>query len=154
MKRQLSGAVVALAVVATGVLASACDVTPPAASANGASISTGALNSQLQTLQTTATGACLLQLENSALAAVPGEGAGGPGTFSMTYANAILNKEVGDLLAEQFAASEGITISSAELGAPAPRPANSVLDLHRAHALGVPLADWHRSVARYLEDER
>ena len=45
-------------------------------------------------------------------------------------------------------------ISSAELGAPAPRPANSVLDLDRAHALGVPLADWHRSVRRYLEDER
>ena len=45
-------------------------------------------------------------------------------------------------------------ISSAELGATAPRPANSVLDLGRAHALGVPLADWHRSVARYLEDER
>jgi dTDP-4-dehydrorhamnose reductase len=45
-------------------------------------------------------------------------------------------------------------ISSADLGAPAPRPANSVLDLGRAHALGVPLADWHRSVARYLEDER
>jgi hypothetical protein len=28
-----------------------------------------------------------------------------------------------------------------------------VLDLHRAHALGVPLADWHGSVRRYLEDE-
>jgi dTDP-4-dehydrorhamnose reductase len=44
-------------------------------------------------------------------------------------------------------------ISSAELGAPAPRPRSSVLDLGRAHALGVPLADWHRSVRRYLEDE-
>ena len=29
-----------------------------------------------------------------------------------------------------------------------------VLDLGRARALGVPLADWHRSVGRYLEDER
>lgn len=45
-------------------------------------------------------------------------------------------------------------ISSAELGAPAPRPRSSVLALGRAHALGVPLADWHRSVRRYLEDER
>jgi dTDP-4-dehydrorhamnose reductase len=45
-------------------------------------------------------------------------------------------------------------ISSAEFGAAAPRPRSSVLDLGRARALGVPLADWHRSVGRYLEDER
>jgi dTDP-4-dehydrorhamnose reductase len=44
-------------------------------------------------------------------------------------------------------------ITSSELGAPAPRPSSSVLDLHRAHALGVPLADWHGSVRRYLEGE-
>ncbi len=115
MKRQLSGAVVALAVVATGVLASACDITPPAASANGATISVGMLNSQLHTLQTTAAGGCLLQLENAQLADVSGEGTGGPGTYSMTFANAILNNQVGDLLAEQFASSKGITISPADL---------------------------------------
>ncbi|HEY2790585.1 MAG TPA: NAD(P)-dependent oxidoreductase, partial [Gaiellales bacterium] len=45
-------------------------------------------------------------------------------------------------------------ISSAEFGAAALRPRSSVLDLARARALGVPLADWHRSVRRYLEDER
>ena len=45
-------------------------------------------------------------------------------------------------------------ITSAELGAPAPRPRSSVLDLGRARALGVPLADWRRSVGRYLEGER
>jgi dTDP-4-dehydrorhamnose reductase len=44
-------------------------------------------------------------------------------------------------------------ISSAELAAPAPRPRWSVLALGRAHALGVPLADWHDSVRRYLEGE-
>ena len=77
VKRQLSGAVVALAVVAAGVLASACDITPPAASANGATISTATLNSQLRTLQTTAAGGCLLQLENAQLADVPGQGTGG-----------------------------------------------------------------------------
>ncbi|HEY3765234.1 MAG TPA: dTDP-4-dehydrorhamnose reductase [Gaiellales bacterium] len=44
-------------------------------------------------------------------------------------------------------------ISSAELAAPAPRPASSVLDLGRARALGVPLADWHDSVRRYLEED-
>jgi dTDP-4-dehydrorhamnose reductase len=45
-------------------------------------------------------------------------------------------------------------ISTEELGAPAPRPRNSVLDLGRARALGVPLADWRESVGRYLEEER
>ena len=45
-------------------------------------------------------------------------------------------------------------ISSAEFGAAAPRPRSSVLDLSRARALGVPLADWRRSVRRYLEEER
>ncbi len=115
MKRQLSGAVVALAVVATGVLTSACDVTPPAASANGTTISTATLNNQLRTLQTTAAGSCLLQLENAQLASTSGEGAGGPGTYSMTFANAILNNQVGDLLAVQYADSKGITISSTDL---------------------------------------
>ena len=115
MKRQLSGAVVVLAVVATGALASACDITPPAASANGTTISTGTLNSQLRALQTTAAGGCLLQLENAQLAETSGQGPGGSGTYSMTYANAILNNQVGDLLAEQYAASKGITISPADL---------------------------------------
>jgi dTDP-4-dehydrorhamnose reductase len=44
-------------------------------------------------------------------------------------------------------------ITSDELAAPAPRPRFSVLDLGRARALGVPLADWRESVLRYLEGE-
>jgi parvulin-like peptidyl-prolyl isomerase len=115
VKRQLSGAVVVLAVVAAGALASACDITPPAASANGTTISTGTLNSQLRALQTTAAGGCLLQLENAQLAETSGQGTGGSGTYSMTYANAILNNQVGDLLAEQYAASKGITITPGDL---------------------------------------
>jgi dTDP-4-dehydrorhamnose reductase len=42
-------------------------------------------------------------------------------------------------------------ITTAELGAAAPRPRFSVLDVGRARALGVPLADWRDSVRRYLE---
>jgi dTDP-4-dehydrorhamnose reductase len=42
-------------------------------------------------------------------------------------------------------------ITSDELAAPAPRPRWSVLDLGRARALGLPLADWRDSVRRYLE---
>ena len=105
----------AVAVVAVGVLASACDITPTAATANGSTISTATLNTQLQTLQTTAAGGCLLQLESAQLAATSGQGAGGPGTYSMTFANAVLNNQVGALLAKQYAAAKGITIPSSDL---------------------------------------
>jgi foldase protein PrsA len=115
VKRQAPAVLLAVLVVAGGALASACDVTPPAATANGATISTATFNSQLQTLQTTVAGSCLLQLENAQLAAESGQGQGGPGTFTMNYANAVLNNQVGDLLAVQFAASLGITVSSADL---------------------------------------
>ncbi len=105
----------ALLVVAVGVVISACDITPPAATANGEDISTATLNSQLRTLQATAAGSCLLQLESAQLAATSGEGAGGPGTYSMAFANAVLNNQVGALLAEQFASAKGITISPVDL---------------------------------------
>ncbi len=114
MKRQLPGAVLAL-VVAVGVVTSACDITPPAASANGDTISTASFNSQLRTLQATAAGSCLLQLESAQLAASSGEGAGGPGTYSMAFATRVLNRQVGALLAEQFARSKGITISAVDM---------------------------------------
>jgi dTDP-4-dehydrorhamnose reductase len=42
-------------------------------------------------------------------------------------------------------------VSTAEWGAPAPRPANSVLALGRARSRGVPLRDWRASVRRYVE---
>lgn len=42
-------------------------------------------------------------------------------------------------------------ISTEKFGAPAPRPANSVLSLDRAAALGTPLRDWRSAVAEYLE---
>jgi dTDP-4-dehydrorhamnose reductase len=57
-------------------------------------------------------------------------------------------------LAEAVVGHSVERISSAEFGAPAPRPPSSVLDLGRARALGVPLADWRGSVRRYLEEER
>jgi parvulin-like peptidyl-prolyl isomerase len=105
----------ALVLVAAGVLASACDVTPPAATANGATISAATLNTQLRTLESTAAGACLLQLENPQLTAQATQGTGGSGTYSMAFSDAVLNNQVGDLLAEQYAASRGITVSSSDL---------------------------------------
>jgi dTDP-4-dehydrorhamnose reductase len=42
-------------------------------------------------------------------------------------------------------------VTTAEWGAPAPRPRNSVLALDRARSLGVPLTDWRQSLRRYVE---
>ena len=95
MKRHLYGAVAALAVIASGGLASACDVTPPAATANGATISTGSLNTQLQALENTASGGCLLQLENSQLTPTDAQGDGGPGTYSTAFAGLVLGQPGG-----------------------------------------------------------
>jgi hypothetical protein len=115
VKRQLPGIVAAVVIVGSGVLASACDVTPPAASANGATISTGTLNTQLQALSNSVAGGCLLQLENAELSPAEAQGAGGSGTYTMAFVNSVLDTQVGDLLAEQYAASKGITVSSSDL---------------------------------------
>jgi parvulin-like peptidyl-prolyl isomerase len=115
VKRHLYGTAAALIVIASGGLASACDVTPPAATANGATISTASLNTQLQALETTSAGGCLLQLENGQLTSALAAGEGGHGTFSTPFAGFVLGNRVGDLLAGEFAASKGITITSAQL---------------------------------------
>ncbi len=116
MNRRLPGAVaLALGLVAAGVLASACDVTPPAATANGSTISTATLNTELRTLETTTAGGCLLQLQNPQLTTQATQGSGGPGTYTMAFTDAVLDPMVGDLLAEQYATSQGISISSSDL---------------------------------------
>ena len=115
VKRQLTGAVAALAILATGALATACDATPPAASIDGASITRGALNTQLSNLQDSVAGACLLQLESSQLASISGQGAGGSGTYQMTFAVTVLDNDVENLLAQQYAASLGMTVTSTDL---------------------------------------
>ncbi len=114
MNRRLPGAT-ALLLVAAGVLATACDVTPPAASANGTSISTGTLNTELATLGTTTAGGCLLQVQNPQLTTEATQGSGGSGTYTMAFTDAVLNNQVGDLLAEQYAISKGITVSPSDL---------------------------------------
>jgi PPIC-type PPIASE domain len=114
VKRHLSGAAVVL-LLASGALASACNVAPTAAVANGTAISTGSLNSQLRTLESTEFGACLLQLENPQLTSASGQGAGGPGTYTMAFAGGVLESQVEQLLTQQFASSKGLSVSSADL---------------------------------------
>jgi parvulin-like peptidyl-prolyl isomerase len=111
----LPGIVIALVVIGSGAFASACDVTPTAASANGSTISRATLNSQLRALETTGVGNCLMQLEDSALTPATAQGAGGPGTYSMAFTSDVLDNQVGDLLAQEYAASKGITVSSSDL---------------------------------------
>ncbi len=115
MHRRLPGAAAALALAAAGVLASACDVTPPAASANGDSISAATLNTQLATYESTPAGQCLLQLQNPQLTAQATQGAGGSGTYTMAFTDAVLKSQVGDLLVGQYAASQGITVDAGDL---------------------------------------
>jgi hypothetical protein len=115
VKRQLSGVALAAVIVAGGSLASACDVTPPAASANGTAISTNTLNTQLDTLASPAIGGCLLQLESARLTPLSAVGAGGKGTYTMTFVDNVLNIQMGDLLAEQYARSKGINVSASDL---------------------------------------
>ena len=115
VKRHLLGVGITLAVISSGVLGSACEITPPAATANGSTISVATLNDQLTALEGTAAGGCLLQLEAANQNPVTAQGAGGPGTYSMAFTISVLDNQVGDLLAEQYAARQGIVISSAEL---------------------------------------
>lgn len=106
---------VLLVVLAAGALGSACNLTPAAATANGVTISVSSLNGQLRTLESTTAGACLLQLENSGLSPASAQGEGGQGTYTMDFATTVLDNEIGNLLAEQYAASKGITITQSDL---------------------------------------
>ncbi len=114
VKRLVPGTATVLAVLAAGLAVSACNVVPYAASANGMTISVNDLNSELHTLQSTAAGACLEEVQ-SPTATPPGEGAGGPGTYSMGYADEVLDNQLAGLLASQYASSKGITLSSSDL---------------------------------------
>jgi hypothetical protein len=126
VKRLVSGTATVLVALVAGLSVAACDVVPHAASANGTTISVTDLNSELRALQSTAAGSCLEEVQNTATAA-PGEGAGGPGTYSMGYADAVLEGQLADVLAGQYAASRGITLSSSDLST-AKTDLTSVLD--------------------------
>jgi parvulin-like peptidyl-prolyl isomerase len=115
MKRLLTGVIATAAVLGAGTFASACNAAPTAASANGATISTASLNNQLKVLESTAAGGCLLALENTEISPAALEGDGGSGTYATEFAGAILQNQVSDLLAEQYAATKGISVSSADV---------------------------------------
>lgn len=104
---------VLFAVLVAGLVGSACDLTPPAASVNGSTITTGALDTQLQALDSGQAGQCLLEAQTGG--AIQTRGSGGSGTYDMGFADAILQNAVTNKLAAQLAASKGLTITPADL---------------------------------------
>ncbi|MHB8430506.1 MAG: peptidylprolyl isomerase [Acidimicrobiales bacterium] len=113
-RRWSTGAALLVAAV-VGVVASSCSVTPSAASANGQDISTARLNADLRTLQQTPAGNCLLQLEDPTFSLQSIRGTGGPGTYSVNYAKAVLGNQLEMVLAGQLADSFGIRVTPSQL---------------------------------------
>jgi len=108
VKRIPSGLVAVVSVVALGALASACQVTPTAASVNGDTIAVASLNTQMSTLAGSAAGQCLL-----ALRGYPAVTAGD--SYPTSFAGQVLSNSVGNLVAAQFAAAHGIHTTGADL---------------------------------------
>jgi hypothetical protein len=112
VKRLLTLSVI---VLAAGLLTTACNVTPPAATINGATISVSALNDQLRSFNSTQVGHCLLTAETGQTSQFQTQGAGGPGTYDMAFTDSILENSVGNELAFQLAASKGLSVSASDL---------------------------------------
>jgi hypothetical protein len=111
VKRIPSGLVAVVSVVALGALASACQVTPTAASVNGGTISVSSLNTQLAALSGSTAGQCLLELRGGQATGVEPGGA----TYPTGFAGSVLSSQVGNLVAAQFAAAHGVHLTSAEV---------------------------------------
>ncbi|HVB92762.1 MAG TPA: hypothetical protein VND67_00465 [Acidimicrobiales bacterium] len=115
MKRLLTLLTLSVVVLGGGLLTSACNVTPPAATVNGTTLSMSSLNDQLRTFDSTQAGRCLLTAETGQITPFLTTGAGGPGTYDMAFADSILENSVGNELASQLAASKGLKISASDL---------------------------------------
>ena len=102
-------------VLVAGLLTTACNVTPPAATINGATISVSALNDQLRSFNSTQVGHCLLTAETGQTTQFQTQGTGGPGTYDMAFTDSILENSVGNELAFQLAASKGLSVSASDL---------------------------------------
>jgi len=112
VKRIPAGLTAVLAVLATGMAASACQAAPTAASVNGAVITVASLNTQLGGLTSTAAGQCLLSLNAGRALDLTGTGAGGAGTYQLSLAAAVLDNRVYNLLAAQFLIGHGAHVSA------------------------------------------
>jgi hypothetical protein len=112
VKRIRTGVIAAIAVLATGVAASACTVAPTAASVNGDTISVASLNAQLQGLTSSKAGQCLLSLDFPQALDLSGTGTGGEGTYSSDFTSLVLGNEVDNILAAQYAGRHHIDVTA------------------------------------------
>ncbi len=110
MKRIPAGLLAVVTVVAAGALASACDVTPTAASVNGDTITVSTVNTEMDSLAGSTAGQCLLTAQGEAATADAGAS-----TYPTAFAGAVVSGQVGNLVAAQFAAAEGLHLTSAEV---------------------------------------
>jgi len=113
---RIPAALVAVAaVLGAGIATSACNTTPVAATVNSATISVSSLNAELASLDQTSAGQCLLSLKFPQSLSLATQGAGGSGTYQTSFASTVLGSSVYNLLATQYAAAHGITLSAADL---------------------------------------
>jgi ribosomal protein L14 len=110
--KRISVGIAALAALAAGVSTSACNVAPSAASVNGTAISVASLNTQLADLTATRPGQCLLSLNAGQALDLSGVGTGGPGTYQLNLAAAVLDNRVYNLLASQYLVGHAVHITN------------------------------------------
>ncbi|MGD0882955.1 MAG: peptidylprolyl isomerase [Acidimicrobiales bacterium] len=108
MKRIPKGLVAVVSIVAMGAVASACNVTPNAASVNGDTVSVSTLNTEMNDLQNSPAGECVLALEDV-------QSGVGSGVYSMTFAGYVLSTLVSYKVSAQYAAVNDIHLSRSDL---------------------------------------
>jgi hypothetical protein len=116
VKRIPAGLVAVAAVVAMGALASACNVTPYAASVNGDTVTVSTINSRMNALAQTTVGQCFYAASHQ-VDLTGAEGAGGSGTYVNQFAKTVVGDQVGFLLTAQYAAQLGIHLTASDLSA-------------------------------------
>jgi parvulin-like peptidyl-prolyl isomerase len=118
--------------VATGavVVAGAFSVPSPAATVNGVSISRTDLNDQLNTISENAVFGCYLQasvaVRSSSLASLPPVSGSGSETFNTAFVDFWLEQQINNLLVEQLAARQHLSIDANALAAGREDLANSI----------------------------
>jgi hypothetical protein len=113
-----------LLVAALGALvlgATGCDLSPPAATVNGASISQSTLNATLNTIVSNASAQCATQLQAGLAAGAAGVGTeddgSTPNAVTTAFAANVLESMIIEKLEQQTLAGRGVTVTAADLAA-------------------------------------
>ena len=112
MKRLLP--ILIVVVIAAAGIAAGLTAESSAVDVNGATVSVNTINDQMHAFDQTQGGQCYLSLGSDGEGIVT-QGAGGQGTYAMSFADGVVDQAATHLLAEQYARSLGITVSSSDL---------------------------------------